>query len=629
MALVSAVPLHSKLCLCRTLFGFSHELKAIRSTVPNLGMRRGGKSIAPSMSMSSTTSVSNEDGVPRRIGGHHSNLWDDDSIASLSTSYGAPSYRERADRLIGEVKNIFDLTSGEDGVFTSPLSDLHHRLWMVDNVERLGIDRHFKQEINSALDHVYSYWSETGIGRGRESGVTDLNSTSLGLRTLRLHGYTVSSDVLENFINEKGQFACSAVQTEAEIRGILNLFRASLIAFPGEKIMEGAEIFSTTYLKVALQKIPVSALSQEVVHLLEYGWHTNLPRMETIMYIDVFGEDTIFRTPYLMREKLLELAKVEFNIFHSIQKRELQSLLRWWKDYGFPQVTFARHRHVEYYTLAACIANDPKHSAFRLGFAKICHMITVLDDIYDTFGTMEELELLTAAFKRWDPSSIDSLPEYMKGVYMAVYDTVNEMAKNAEKVQGRDTINYVRQAWEPYLDSYIKEAKWISSGYLPTFQEYMDNGKISFGFRIITLQPILTLGEALPLHILHEIDFPSNFNDLMCVLLRLRGDTRSYKADRARGEEASSVSCYMKDHPAITEEGAVDQINAMIINLTKKVNWELLKPDSNGVPISCKKAAFDICRVLLHAYKYRDGFSVASIEIKNLVTRTVVETVPL
>lgn len=195
MALVSAVPLNSKLCLCRTLFGFSHELKPIHSTVPNLGMCRGGKSIAPSMSMSSTTSVSNEDGVPRRIAGHHSNLWDDDSIASLSTSYEAPSYRQRADKLIGEVKNIFDLMSVEDGVFTSPLSDLHHRLWMVDSVERLGIDRHFKDEINSALDHVYSYWTEKGIGRGRESGVTDLNSTALGLRTLRLHGYTVSSPV--------------------------------------------------------------------------------------------------------------------------------------------------------------------------------------------------------------------------------------------------------------------------------------------------------------------------------------------------------------------------------------------------------------------------------------------------
>lgn len=628
MALVSAVPLGSRLCLCRTSFGLTHELKAIRRTIPNLGMCRGGKSIAPSMSMSSTTSVSNEDGVPRRIGDHHSNLWDDDSIDSLSTSYEAPSYRERADRLIGEVKDMFDLMSVEDGVSTSPLTDLHHRLWMVDSVERLGIDRHFKNEINSALDHVYSYWTEKGIGRGRESGVTDLNSTALGLRTLRLHGYMVSSHVLDHFKNEKGQFTCSAIQTEGEIRDVLNLFRASLIAFPGEKIMEEAEIFSTMFLKDALQKIPPSGLSQEIEYLLEFGWHTNLPRMETRMYIDVFGEHTTFETPYLIRQKLLELAKLEFNIFHSLVKRELQSLTRWWKDYGFPQITFSRHRHVEYYTLAACIANDPKHSAFRLGFGKICHMITVLDDIYDTFGTVEELELLTAAFKRWDPSSIDCLRDFMRGVYMAVYDNINEMAREAQKIQGRDTVSYVRKSWETFIDAYMQEAKWISSGYLPTFDEYLENGRVSFGSRITTLEPMLTLGFPLPPRILQEIDFPSKLNELICAILRLKGDTQCYKADRARGEEASSVSCYMKDHPGITEEDAVNQINAMVNNLTKELNWELLRPDS-GVPISYKKVAFDICRVFHYGYKYRDGFSVASVEIKNLVTRTVVETVPL
>ena len=67
----------------------------------------------------------------------------------------APSYRERADRLIGEVRDMFNLMSVEDGELISPLNDLYQRLWMVDSVERLGIDRHFQNEITSALDHVY------------------------------------------------------------------------------------------------------------------------------------------------------------------------------------------------------------------------------------------------------------------------------------------------------------------------------------------------------------------------------------------------------------------------------------------------------------------------------------------
>ena len=61
----------------------------------------------------------------------------------------APSYRERADRLVEEVKELFNSIS------ISPLNDLQQRLSMVDSVERLGIDRHFKNEIKSALDYVY------------------------------------------------------------------------------------------------------------------------------------------------------------------------------------------------------------------------------------------------------------------------------------------------------------------------------------------------------------------------------------------------------------------------------------------------------------------------------------------
>jgi len=54
------------------------------------------------------------------------------------------------------------------------------------------------------------------------------------------------------------------MQTEEDIRGILNLFWASLISFPSEIVMEEAEIFSRMYLKEPLQNILVYSLSQEV-----------------------------------------------------------------------------------------------------------------------------------------------------------------------------------------------------------------------------------------------------------------------------------------------------------------------------------------------------------------------------
>jgi len=47
---------------------------------------------------------------------------------------------------------------------------------------------------------------------------------------------------------------------------------------------------------------------------------------------------------------------------------------------------------------------------------------------------------------RWDPSATDCLPKYMKRMYMILYDMVNEMSREAETAEGRDTLNYARQA---------------------------------------------------------------------------------------------------------------------------------------------------------------------------------------
>jgi hypothetical protein len=56
---------------------------------------------------------------------------------------------------------------------------------------------------------------------------------------------------------------------------------------------------------------------------------------------------------------------------------------------------------------------------------------------------------------RWDLSETERLPEYMKGLYVVVFETVNELAQEAEKTQGRDTLNYVRKAvWTIRIHAY-------------------------------------------------------------------------------------------------------------------------------------------------------------------------------
>lgn len=156
MALVNVVSLAHKFWLPGSLISSAHEIMPVRTTIPTRKVCRRGKSVTLPMSRSLSNALTDDGGrVQRRISDYHSNLWDDDFIQSLSTPHGAPCYRERADRLVGEVKDMFNSLSVEDGEFITPLNDLLQRLLMVDNVERLGIDRHFKSEIKTTLDFVY------------------------------------------------------------------------------------------------------------------------------------------------------------------------------------------------------------------------------------------------------------------------------------------------------------------------------------------------------------------------------------------------------------------------------------------------------------------------------------------
>ncbi|KAH9297307.1 hypothetical protein KI387_028989, partial [Taxus chinensis] len=410
-----------------------------------------------------------------------------------------PYYCELAEKLIGEIKDVFNAMAAAETV-TPAVKNIAERLVMVDNIERLGIDRHFKKEITQSLDYVYRYWKELH---------RDLNMTALGLRILRLHRYEVSSDVLENFKAKNGEFFCSTTQPEEEIKKFLNLFRASLIVFPKENVMEDAKSFATAYLNQALQNTEISSsLSQEVMVLRNSTYFS--PRT---MPVD---------------KKLLCLAKLDFNIVQSIYQRELKNLSRWWMEFDLSKLTFARHRHVEYHLISCAICVEPKYFAFRKSFAKICVLGTILDDIYDTHGTIDELKLFTTAIKR----------NFMFHYY----------------------IIFIMFYWEVYIDALMQEAEWLHLGYIPTLNEYLENGKVSSGVRNAILPSILTLDGLLPENILHKIDYPSRFDELSGLMLRLKGDTRTFKAEANRGEEASCITSFMRDHPGSSEEVALNYI---------------------------------------------------------------------
>jgi hypothetical protein len=228
--------------------------------------------------------------------------------------------------------------------------------------------------------------------------------------------------------------------------------------------------------------------------------------------------------------------------------------------------------------------------------------------------------------RRWDISSIGSLPDYIKKIFEFFMKTSNEWNAEVEKRQGRDMAAYIRKnGWERYLESYLQEAEWIATGYVPSFDEYLKNGQASSGMSVLNLIPILLMGQILPDDILKQIFSPSKIHGLLELTVRLKDDITDFEQERERGEIASSLECYLKDNPESTPENALNHIKGILDLSVSELNWEFLKHDN--VPLCCKKFSFNLARAMHLLLKYNDGFSNSDGEVKDQILKVLIEQV--
>ncbi|KAL0009501.1 hypothetical protein SO802_011003 [Lithocarpus litseifolius] len=120
-----------------------------------------------------------------------------------------------------------------DAVPTVYPLDIYTCLCMIDSLEMLGIDQHFRKEIRSVLDETYSrYWL-----LGEEDIFLDTATCAMAFRVLRVNGYDVSSDPLTRLSED--YFSSSLGGYVKDIGAVLELFRASeIIIHPDEFVLE-------------------------------------------------------------------------------------------------------------------------------------------------------------------------------------------------------------------------------------------------------------------------------------------------------------------------------------------------------------------------------------------------------
>ncbi|OVA08088.1 Terpene synthase [Macleaya cordata] len=513
-----------------------------------------------------------------------------------------------------DVRHMFDEAAGWS------LSSLK----LIDTIQRLGLNYHFEDEIKGSLDTIMTTKDKSDVCHQEN----DMYTRALRFRLLRQHGYEVSQDVFKNFKEEMMMRSSDLIAwTVRDVEGMLRLYEALFYAFEGEEILDEAQKFTTTHLKEQLIKANSIIshnnpnLSKEVSHALELPLHWRVPRAEARWFIDTY------KTMQDMDPSLLEFARLDFNMVQATYQEDLKYVSRWWRELGLPEALgFARDRLVENFIWAVGFNFEPRFRNFRRQLTKVNSLVTTIDDIYDVYGSLDELKLFTDGVQRWDINTMADLPDYMKICFLALYDTTNEMAYHILRKHGVDSLPYLRKAWVDLCKAYMVEANWYNNGYTPTLEEYMNNAWISISGPTAQTHAYFLLGDEITNK---GLECLKNGPDLMrssSMIFRLADDLGTSTDELERGDVPKSIQCYMH-HTGSSERIAREHIKNLINDNWKKMNMDQAAA-SCKFPRSFINTTQNIAQTAQWIYQYGDGYGVPDSETKDWIMSIVVEPIP-
>nr|XP_027064411.1 probable terpene synthase 12 [Coffea arabica] len=311
----------------------------------------------------------------------------------------------------------------------------------------------------------------------------------------------------------------------------------------------------------------------------------------------------------------------------SVLQGDLQDVLRWWKAVGLAdKLSFARDRLMESFFWTVGMAFEPQYSKCRRGLTKALALITVLDDIYDVYGSLHELEQLTEAVVRWDLDAVKDLPDYLKLFFLAVYNTVNELAYDTLREQGEVVIPHLTKAWADLCKSFLQEAKWNHEKVTPTFDEYIQNAWISSSGAVLLVHSYFLVTEKISKEAIHCLDNHHGILQWPCTILRLYNDFSTLSTELERGEVTNALTCYMHE-TGQSEELTGQHISQMIEECWMKMNKELISP--SPFEENFTEIAVDLARIALCQYQYGDAHSSPGVIARNRIFSVILEPIQL
>ncbi|KAF4371199.1 hypothetical protein F8388_020926 [Cannabis sativa] len=497
--------------------------------------------------------------IARPTTNFHPSIWGDRFLHYNVSEQDLVCKQERIEELIQVVKKEI-------------LSSNHDQLKLIDNLQRLGLSHHFESEIEKLLEQL-------SIGTHHQNH-QDLHDASLWFRLLRQHGFNVSSSIFEKFKDDEGNFKKSLI---TDVSGLLSLYEASHLSYVGESILDEALAFTTTHLKAIVANSKDHLLSHQISIALERPLRKTIERLHARFYISIYEKDASHN------KLLLELAKLDFNLLQCFHKKELSEITRWWKEHEFAKkFPFARDRIVELYFWILGVYYEPKYSRARKLLTKVIALASITDDIYDAYGTIDELQLLTKAIQRWDINCLDKLePEYLKTYYKVMLDSYEEFEKELKKEE-LYKLEYAKEEMKRIIGAYFEEARWLSEGYFPSLDEHLRVSYVSCGYVLLI--------------------------------------ATSY-FEQKRNHIPSTVDCYMKQY-GVSEKEAIKELNKRVDTHWKEINEDFIRPTVVPFPILVRVLNFTKIVDLLYK-EGDDQYTNVGKVLKESIAALLIDSIPL
>ncbi|MCD7466152.1 hypothetical protein HAX54_002580 [Datura stramonium] len=437
-----------------------------------------------------------------------------------------------------------------------PVDEELKMLCMIDNIQRMGLAKHFEKEIEQILDQIYNNYQINLQNNNNNNNSEEETSylpeklfkDSLAFRLLRMQGYKINQGSFCWFVHQPQIKDYIAKNKKHFTYVMYNVYRATDLMFNGESEMEEARSFSRDFLLNNNNYLSLFPALQKVIeHELNVPWFARLEHLDHRLWIELnqslplfVGKSQFYWLSYMQNDKLTQLAVQNYEYRQSIYRKELEDLKRWSKEKGLVDIGFGREKTTYSYFASAASSSNllPYETFLRLIVAKCSIVITVADDFYDEEASLSELQILTEAIQRWDAKNLD-------GPSKIIFEALDDL-------------------WKETFHSWMMESLWSRSSNLPSMDKYLEVGMLSIGAHILVLHAASLGCPTLPSEMLGPINGQyENITKLLMATTRLLNDIQSYQKEREVGKMNYTL-LHFNENPSGQIEDSIDFVKEIL-----------------------------------------------------------------